>query len=283
MNDSLSWAARFLSLVRIAAGLLFFQHGAEKIWGFAGGRIEHSFTTMRGFAGPLEVAGATLLILGLFTRTTAFILCGEMAVAYFTRWAPRGFWPISNGGEEAVIFCYMFLWFVAAGAGPWSLDQLLEARRRGSGALKASLIRCEPYARSVMRILLSYVFLLHGFRHLFGYFVVSGGRRAAVPMALDGLPAAFGYVELLGGALLLVGYFTRPVALIASLELLVAYVFVAAPRSPWPIRNGGNEVLEYLLAFLYLAIAGAGAWSVDRWFTRGRTEPLASAVANKPS
>jgi len=118
-----------LSAVRIAVGLLFFQHGAEKIWGFADGRIDHNFATMHGFAGPLEVAGGALLILGLFTRTTAFILCGEMAVAYFTRWAPRGFWPISNGGEEAVICCFLFLWLVTAGPGPWSLDALIEQVR----------------------------------------------------------------------------------------------------------------------------------------------------------
>ena len=121
-------APELRSVLRILLGLLFFQHGAEKIWGFAGGRIEHNYLTMRGFAGPLEVVGGGLLILGLFTRTTCFILCGEMAVAYFTRWAPRGFWPISNGGEEAVICCYLFLWLVTAGPGPISLDRLIQTK-----------------------------------------------------------------------------------------------------------------------------------------------------------
>ena len=115
-----------------------------------------------------------------------------------------------------------------------------------------------------MRIILAYVFMLHGFRHLLGYFAVSTGRRAAIPMALDGLPSAFGYLELVGGALLLVGLWTRPVALVLSIELIAAYLYSAAPRGPWPIRNGGNEVLQYFLAFLYLALVGAGAWSVDR-------------------
>jgi putative oxidoreductase len=115
-----------LSVVRLAVGLLFFQHGAEKIWGFAGGRIDLNFGTLHGIAGPIEVIGGGLLIAGLFTRTTAFILCGEMAVAYFSRWAPRGFWPIANGGEEAVLFCFLFLWLVSAGAGPWSLDRLIQ-------------------------------------------------------------------------------------------------------------------------------------------------------------
>ena len=122
-------APQLLSAVRIALGILFFQHGAEKLWGFANGRIDHKFATMHGIAGPLEAVGGALIILGLFTRSTAFILCGEMAVAYFTRWAPRGFFPISNGGEEAVVFCFLFLWLVAAGPGPWSLDAWLAQAR----------------------------------------------------------------------------------------------------------------------------------------------------------
>lgn len=123
-----------LSVLRVAIGLLFFQHGAEKIWGFAGGRIDHNFATMHGFAGPLEVIGGTLITLGLFTRATSFVLCGEMAVAYFSRWAPRGFWPINNGGEEAVIFCFVFLWLVTAGPGTWSLDQLLQRKTKDTRA-----------------------------------------------------------------------------------------------------------------------------------------------------
>jgi putative oxidoreductase len=123
-----------LSALRIAVGLLFFQHGAEKIWGFANGRIDHDFGTLHGFAGPLEVVGGGLLILGLFTRTTAFILCGEMAVAYFSRWAPRGLWPINNGGEESVIFCFLFLWLVTAGAGPTSVDCWIQRRHKDASS-----------------------------------------------------------------------------------------------------------------------------------------------------
>ena len=133
-----------LSVLRIAIGLIFFQHGAEKIWGFAGGRIDHNFVTLHGFAGPLEVIGGTLVTLGLFTRGTAFILCGEMAVAYFSRWAPRGFWPINNGGEEAVIFCFLYLWLVTAGAGPWSLDDLLFRKTAQSRANLSAAGAAEP-------------------------------------------------------------------------------------------------------------------------------------------
>jgi putative oxidoreductase len=128
-EKSVGWTPYLLSVIRIAVGLLFFQHGAEKLWGFAGGRIDRNFETLHGFAGPLEVLGGLLICVGLFTRASAFLLCGEMAVAYFSRWAPRGFWPINNGGEEAVIFCFVYLWLVTAGPGPWSLDQMIRGRR----------------------------------------------------------------------------------------------------------------------------------------------------------
>ena len=82
-----------LSAVRVAFGLLFIQHGAEKLWGFAGGQIDRHFMTLHGFAGPLEVVGGTLIIFGLFTRFAAFILSGQMAVAYFDQWAGRAVFP----------------------------------------------------------------------------------------------------------------------------------------------------------------------------------------------
>jgi len=124
-----SRAQNWLSIVRFVVGFLFVQHGLEKLWGFAGGRIDRDFSQAHAWAGPIEVTGGILLMLGLFTRAGAFILCGEMAVAYFKTWAPHGFWPITNGGELAVLYCYMFLWLVFAGGGPLSLDALLTRGR----------------------------------------------------------------------------------------------------------------------------------------------------------
>jgi len=126
MNGSPNWTSYLLRVVRVVLGLMFIQHGLEKLWGFAGGRIDRDFSSMHGFAGLLEFPGGLLLMLGLFTRPTAFILSGEMAVAYFRSWAPRGFWPITNGGEFSTILAFAFLWLVAAGPGPWSLDYLIE-------------------------------------------------------------------------------------------------------------------------------------------------------------
>lgn len=116
------------SVLRIVAAFLFVLHGTTKLFAFpasvlpSGGTM--ALTTLPGIGGALESIGGPLLMLGLFTRPVAFILSGEMAVAYFRIHAPRGFWPILNQGESAVIFCFLWLYFSAAGAGPLSLDAL---------------------------------------------------------------------------------------------------------------------------------------------------------------
>jgi putative oxidoreductase len=130
--------------------------------------------------------------------------------------------------------------------------------------MKQTLASWEVYARSLMRIIASFVFILHGFRH-FGYLLAAAGRGRAVPPAIDALPQFFGYLEIAGGILFLLGLFSRPVAAILCLEVLLAYIINAAPRGPWPIRNGGNETLLYFLVFLFIAIAGGGAWSLERF------------------
>ena len=115
------------------AGLLFMAHGTQNLFGFPAGpkpRRTLPLTSLMGFAGVLEFVGGLLLLLGLFTRPVAFVLSGMMAVAYFMRHAGRGFWPATNGGELAALYCFVFLYFVFAGGGPWSLDRLL---RRGRG------------------------------------------------------------------------------------------------------------------------------------------------------
>jgi len=124
-----AWAPRLLSILRIMTGLLFLQHGTAKLLKipvvpmFA----NLSLTSLPGIAGVLELVGGVLIILGLFTRSVAFVLSGLMAVAYFMAHAPRGFYPILNAGELAILFCFVFLYLAAAGPGPWSIDA---ARRK---------------------------------------------------------------------------------------------------------------------------------------------------------
>jgi putative oxidoreductase len=126
------WAGPLLSLLRIVAALLFMAHGTQKLFAWPADQPEATaplFSVM-GIAGILETFGGLLLALGLFTRPVAFVLAGEMAVAYFMAHAPRGFWPILNRGELAMLFCFVFLYLAAVGAGPWSLDER-RIRRRG--------------------------------------------------------------------------------------------------------------------------------------------------------
>ena len=123
------WSPYLLSVLRIVAALLFFEHGTQKLFGFPPGQPYTGFQlSMLGIAGMLEVAGGALLLAGLFTRPTAFILCGEMAVAYFRVhiWINR--YPILNFGEITVALCFVFLYLSAAGAGPWSLDYVLSKK-----------------------------------------------------------------------------------------------------------------------------------------------------------
>jgi putative oxidoreductase len=127
-NQSSSSVAPFLrSVMRIALAFTFVQHGMQKVLGFQGGLMggfEH-LPMMLKVAGCLELAGGALLLLGLFTRPVALVLSGEMAAAYFTVHAHQGFWTIHNGGELAVVYCFVFLYLAFAGAGPISLDHAL--------------------------------------------------------------------------------------------------------------------------------------------------------------
>lgn len=115
------------SLMRIVLGFTFSSHGLQKLLGYFGGMGGHGATahpfTLLWVAGCLESVGGLLILLGLFTTQAAFILSGEMAVAYFMHHFPHGIWPIRNGGELAVVYCFVFLYLSAAGPGPLSADR----------------------------------------------------------------------------------------------------------------------------------------------------------------
>jgi len=130
-----SWAPYLRSVLRIVAAFLFMQYGTMKLFAFPIGMPPNGaaapLISEMGLAGVLEVFGGGLLLLGLFTRPVAFLLSGEMAVAYFRGHFPQGFWPIVNMGTDAIFFCFLWLYFSAAGPGPWSLDAQLLARAGG--------------------------------------------------------------------------------------------------------------------------------------------------------
>ena len=124
LNGASRWQSEALAILRIVAGLTFLAHGVIKLFGFPKGAQpgQQEIASLMGVAGLLEVIGGGLIILGLFTRPTAFILSGMMAVAYFMAHFPQSPYPAVNGGDAAILFCFVFLYLVTSGPGAWSLD-----------------------------------------------------------------------------------------------------------------------------------------------------------------
>src|SRR6185312_7535139 len=124
-----AWAPRIRSVFRIVVGVLYFLHGTQKIFQMPFNQYTQGIEpwTLNWFAGMLETIGSPFIILGLFTRPVAFLLSGEMAIAYFLRYAfaARGVFPVTNGGEIPVLYCFIFLYFAFAGAGEWSVDAMI--------------------------------------------------------------------------------------------------------------------------------------------------------------
>jgi len=128
--DITTWSPRMLSVLRIITGLLFLEHGTQKLLGFPPPvNPGPALVSLLGVQGILELVGGILILIGLFTRPVAFILAGDMAVAYFYAHAPRGFFPTLNGGQLAILFCFVFLYFFVAGGGVWSVDEQRSNRR----------------------------------------------------------------------------------------------------------------------------------------------------------
>ena len=118
-----TWRPYILSILRIVIGLLFLEHGLSKVFGFpAPGASLNGLLILAAF---LETVGALLFLVGAYTRIVALILSGEMAFAYFMAHAPRAFYPLVNGGQLAILFCFIFLYFTFAGGGPWSVDRVV--------------------------------------------------------------------------------------------------------------------------------------------------------------
>ncbi|MDX1748885.1 MAG: DoxX family protein [Methylophaga sp.] len=126
-NFFIAWQPRVLSILRIVTAFMFMQHGGQKLFGYpAPQRNEFDLFTLSGVAGVLELVGGFLILIGLFTRPVAFILSGQMAVAYFIAHSPQGFWPLLNNGELAALFSFIFLYLFVAGGGAWSVDNLVK-------------------------------------------------------------------------------------------------------------------------------------------------------------
>jgi len=148
MNDSqvtgkwAAWAPRLLSVLRIVAAFMFMQAGAMKLFAIPTGMPPDGSTavmwTQVWLGGILEFYGGALILIGVFTRPIAFILSGMMAVAYWQFHAPQGFWVTVNGGTPAALYCFVWLYISAAGAGPWSVDAFIQRNRRSRDVTGAS-------------------------------------------------------------------------------------------------------------------------------------------------
>ena len=130
MSSLQAWAPQALSILRIVAGLLFLEHGTQKLLGFPPGEGPRAAAmSLPWIAGLIELVAGGLLTAGLLTRAAAFVAAGEMAVAYWMAHAPESPYPVNNGGDAAILYCFVFLYLVFAGPGPWSMD----AARGGGG------------------------------------------------------------------------------------------------------------------------------------------------------
>ena len=136
-----SWAPCVLSILRVVTALIFFEHGSAKLLGFPPSDFSPEVLSLPWIAGVLEIVGGALLVVGLFTRPVAFTLSGMMAVAYWLAHAPKSVYPLLNGGEPAILYCFVFLYLVTAGGGAWSLDNLRNRSRRDTATAAGSRAR----------------------------------------------------------------------------------------------------------------------------------------------
>ena len=118
-----AYAPQALAVLRIVAALLFIAHGTQKLFGFPAAEFSPPMFSIFWFAGVIEVVAGVMILVGFFTRPAAFIASGTMAVAYWMVHAPQNFFPVNNGGDAAILFCFVFLYLVFAGPGAWSVNK----------------------------------------------------------------------------------------------------------------------------------------------------------------
>jgi putative oxidoreductase len=245
-----------LCLLRVVAGFLFWQHGVQKLLGWFGGQTVSTFSLF-WFAGILETIGGPLIAIGLLTRPVAFLLAGEMFVAYLIAHLPQGFWPIRNGGVVPLLFGFTFLHLAAAGPGAMALES-------SSSKLPWNrwMSKFAPATLAIMRVGSAFLYWQYGAVKLG---LLSNRRVRAFQLLWFAA-----VMEFFGGPLIALGLFTRLLAFLFSGEMAVAFWMSHAQRGQgfWPIQNGGEPAVLLCFLFLYLAAAGPGPLSLDGAFRK---------------
>jgi putative oxidoreductase len=252
-----------LSLARISFGFLLVRHGLEQVVGFPAAFVAAEPLSFLGLLKLLALPGGLLLMLGLFTRPVALVLGVGFLVYWLAVLLPGTLAdgrPLFGGrgpSDPILLNGFFFLYLVAAGPGLVSLDRL---RRPGEALAERAWA---PYALGTLRIVAAFLFIHHGIEKF------AGGR---VPLQLVSLRALAGVLECVGGPLLLVGLFTRPLAFLLSGEMAFAYFLNHAPDGFWGSFIEPNQEAAILNCFLFLYFwsAGGGAWSLDTSSSRAR-------------
>jgi putative oxidoreductase len=257
-----------LAALRIFAAFMFWQYAGQRLFGMFGGEQAAIFSPV-WFVGLVEFVGSIAMGIGFLTRPVALILTAELLLFYLFHYLPQGFPPYgSRLGEHIVALLFVSGFLAFAGPGRFSVDGDLKAQRPRVEVpwFADGLERYYPRALGVFRILVALLYAQHGLPKL-----GIGGEAAAF---LTQRWVA-GVVELFGGAAIALGLLTRPVAFLASGQMAFAYFLSHAPRSFFPIENGGDRAAMFCFFFLCLVPAGPGAWAVDRW---RRTRPPGDKV-----
>lgn len=264
-----AWAPRALSVLRIVTGVLIIQHGMAKTIGFPWdpSNANVQLFSIVGASGLVELICGALLILGLYTRPAALIIAMDMAFFLTTGYLPKSFHPLIAGSTLVMLYFFSCFYLASAGAGPWSLDA---SRLKGIATDKfnGTLAGFEPTFLSIYRMVTGLLLFQYGLAKIYKIPVLPGFLR------ISPLVTTAGAIELIGGALLALGLFTRPAAFILSDQMACAYFIghmfrdgIAAPAYI-PLLNGGNAAILFCFACSYLSTARGGPYTLDA--IRGR-------------
>ncbi len=255
-----------LALLRVVTGFIVWQHGAQTFAGMLGGAAAAT-GTLQWFVGGAECFGGIAIGVGMFTRPVALFVAADMAVLYLTTYLPLGFPPIvTRPGEVACLLVNINLLLAFTGPGRWSVDGDSGADRAADGWRTSlrGLSRYMPTALGVIRVLMGLLLVSYGLRKMFGML----GADAEPLLSLQWYA---GIVELVGGAGIVAGLFTKPTAFLCCGQMAFAYFINHNPRGFFPIQNGGERAALFCYFFLLLWTIGPGRWSLDGPLHRRRS------------